>query len=142
MNERYSWMQIHQEEFSLEKMAEALDVTPSGYYAWRKAPYSKRHQENDQLKQEIMKTWEQGRRRYGSPRITEVLRQKFRVGHNRVARLMREMGLQARSKKRWKVTTQSKHGLPIAENLLARNFEAKRPNEKWAGDISVPQQAA
>jgi transposase InsO family protein len=136
MNKRFAWIQQHLNEHSVEKMAQALDVTSSGYYVWRKAPQSNRQRENDQLKQEIMKTWEQGRQRYGSPRITQVLRQKSRVGHNRVARLMREMGLQARSKKRWKVTTQSKHGLPIAENLLARNFEAKQPNEKWAGDIT------
>lgn len=136
MNERYAWIQKHQEQHSVEKMAEALNVTSSGYYAWRKSPYSKRHQENEQLKEDILQAWEQGRQRYGSPRITQVLRQKSRVGHNRVARLMREMGLQARAKKRWKVTTQSKHDLPIAENLLARNFEAKRPNEKWVGDIT------
>ena len=91
MSERYAWIQKHQAQHSVEKMAAALDVTVSGYYAWRKAPYSKRQQENEQIKENILRAWEQGRQRYGSPRITEVLRQKSRVGHNRIARLMREM---------------------------------------------------
>ena len=137
MNARYPWIQAHQGQHSVEKMAHALQVTTSGYYAWRKAPQSKRQKQNDQLKQEILAAWEQGRQRYGSPRITRILRQKgLVVSFKRVARLMREIGIQAKPKKRWKVTTQSKHRLPIAENLLARNFEAARPDEKWAGDIT------
>ena len=137
MNARYSWIQAHQGQHSVEKMAQALDVTTSGYYAWRKAPQSKRDKENELLQQEIVLAWEEGRQRYGSPRITRVLRQKgFVVSQKRVARLMRESGVKTKPKKRWKVTTQSNHRLPIAENLLARNFEATRPDEKWAGDIT------
>lgn len=137
MTARYSWIQNHQEQYSVEKMAQALDVTPSGYYAWRKMPHSPRHQENEQLKQDILEAWEQGRQRYGSPRITQILRQKaLLVGHNRVARLMREMGLQVKPKKRWKMTTQSKHRLPVAENLLAREFRPTQVNQRWAGDIT------
>lgn len=137
MNARYPWIQAHQGQHSVEKMAQALEVTTSGYYAWRKAPESKRQKQNDQLKQEILAAWKQGRQRYGSPRVTQMLRQKgLVVSFKRVARLMREIGIQAQPKKRWKVTTQSKHRFPIAENLLARNFEATRPDEKWAGDIT------
>lgn len=137
MNARYPWIKAHQGQHSVEKMAQALDVTTSGYYAWRKKPQSKRSKENKLLQQEIFVAWEGGRQRYGSPRIARVLRQKgFVVSQKRVARLMRESGIQAKPKKRWKVTTQSNHRLPIAENLLARNFESIRPDEKWAGDIT------
>ena len=137
MSARYTWIQAHQEQHSVEKMVDALDVTRSGYYAWRKKPQSRRQRENDQLKEEIAKTYESSRKTYGSPRITQTLRQNGRnVGHNRVARLMRETGLRALTKKRWKVTTQSKHRYPVAENILGREFKAAGPDQKWVGDIT------
>lgn len=137
MSTRYAWIQAHQGQHSVERMVEALDVTHSGYYAWRQRPQSPRQHENEQLKEVIAATFEASRKTYGSPRVTQALRQDGRaVGHNRVARLMREMALQARSKKRWKVTTQSQHRHPIAENILDRDFKATRPDEKWAGDIT------
>lgn len=137
MSERYAWIYAHQGSYSVEKMVDALDVSRSGYYAWRKAPQSPRQQENEQLKEKIRAAYEKSKKRYGSPRITHALRQNGnRIGHNRVARLMREMNIQARPKKRWKSTTQSKHQLPIAENNLERNFKASSPDQKWAGDIT------
>ena len=137
MSPRYAWIQAHQEQHSVERMADALDVSRSGYYAWRKTPQSPRQQENEQLKEEITASFESSRKTYGSPRVTQDLRQKGRkVSRKRVARLMREVGLQARPKKRWKVTTQSKHRHPVAENSLDRDFMATGPDQKWAGDVT------
>jgi putative transposase len=137
MTARYAWIQAHQEQFSAEKMVDALQVSRSGYYAWRKHPQSPRQRANEQLKADIAATYEASRNTYGSPRVTQALRQSGQpVGHNRVARLMREMELQARPKKRWKVTTQSKHRHLVAENSLAREFQAAAPDQKWVGDIT------
>lgn len=137
MNTRYTWIQAHQEQHSVEKMVKALDVSRSGYYAWRKNPQSPRQRDNEQLKQEIAETFESSRKTYGSPRVTQALRQAGRrVSRKRVARLMREEGLRAWPKKRWKVTTQSKHRHPVAENSLGRDFTATGPDQKWAGDVT------
>lgn len=81
--------------------------------------------------------YEVGRRYYGSPRIVRELRaQGVRVGRNRVMRLMREQGLQARTRKRFKNTTDSNHALPVAANLLDRDFTAEQPNQRWVGDTT------
>lgn len=137
MSPRYVWIQTHQEQHSVERMADVLDVSRSGYYAWRKNPQSLRQRENEQLKEEIAATFESSRKTYGSPRVAQALRQKGRrIGRHRVARLMREEGLQARPKKRWKVTTQSKHRHPVAENSLGRDFTSAGPDQKWAGDVT------
>jgi len=77
------------------------------------------------------------RGRYGHPRITQELgAQGETLGKNRVARRMQHLGLQAQAKKKFKVTTDSNHKLPVAENLLNRDFSATGPNQKWVGDIS------
>lgn len=81
--------------------------------------------------------FEASRQRYGSPRIFEdLVEQKIRVSRKRVERLMREEGLKARPRKRFKNTTMSDHDQPVADNLLDRQFEAARPNERWVGDTS------
>lgn len=137
MKSRYAWIEAHRGQHSVEKMVHLLRVSRSAYYASRKAVPSPRKQEEEHLKAEIQQTFAQSRRRYGSPRIHQVLRQQgYRVGHNRVARLMRVQGLQAVPKRRWTSTTQSQHRLPVAENVLNRDFQAAGPNEKWASDLT------
>ena len=85
----------------------------------------------------IREIWERSRRVYGSPRITAELRSQGNVcGENRIARLMRENGIKARTKKRFRVTTKSDHNLPIAEDLVGRDFSASRINELWLSDIT------
>jgi putative transposase len=92
---------------------------------------------NEQLVDEIKQIQEGVKYRYGSPRVTEELRRRgYRVGRNRVARLMRESKLGRRVKKRFRSTTDSKHGLPVAENLLQRKFTVTGPNVVWASDLS------
>ena len=123
-------------------MCRVLQVSTSGYYAWRQRPRVSK-QEEEKLLVEIRTIYTESKRRYGSPRIHRKLRQRgIRCGQKRVARLMREHGLQARRRRRFKATTDSKHTLPVAENVLERKFDVEVPDARWAADMSVPQQAA
>ena len=123
--------------FAVSLMCAALDVSTSGYYAWRDRPPSPRAQANERLLSQIREAHERSRCTYGSPRITHELRiQGHRVGENRVAELMRVAQIRARSARKWKATTQSAHRLPVAENTLDRAFNVTEPNCVWAGDIS------
>jgi putative transposase len=112
-------------------------VTRSGFYAWRRRPESKRSQDDRRLKVLIGASFKEGRGYYGSPRVhDDLLEAKERVSRKRIIRLMREDGLKARVRKRYKVTTDSDHDQPIADNLLKQAFTADRPNQRWAGDTT------
>lgn len=112
-------------------------VSRSAYYRWRKAGPSERKQSDAALAAKIRDVHGKHKGRYGSPRIHRELRARgTRVGRKRVARLMRESGLQGRSPKRFRRTTDSRHGHRIAPNLLERNFKAHAPNKVWVGDIT------
>jgi putative transposase len=114
-----------------------FNVSRGGYYAWLKRPTSHRSCENEKLKAKILDIFHGTHRTYGVPRIHADLRfQGFCCGRNRVARLMRQLGIKAKTKRRFKATTDSKHNLPVAPNLLDRNFEAAGPNKIWAADIT------
>jgi len=119
------------------KMAKVLKISRSGYYAWRCRPLSERESTQKRLKEEISVIQEQMKYRYGSPRVTEELRRRgYQVGHNRVARIMRENGLGRQPRKRFRSTTNSEHGLEVAENLLNRKFNVAAANIVWVSDIS------
>jgi len=114
-----------------------FSIERSGYYAWLKRQPSKRQQANQELDQKITGIFEQHRGRSGSPRITKDLHEmKEKCSKNRVARRMKLLGLYAKAKKKFKVTTDSKHNLPVAPNLLDRDFNAIAPNQKYVGDIT------
>jgi putative transposase len=114
-----------------------LSIERSGYYAWCKPKPSQRQQANDALDEKITAIFNAHQGRYGSPRITDELTdQGEKCSKNRVARRMRHLGLKAKAKRKYKVTTDSKHNLPVAPNLLNRDFTATAPNQKWVGDIS------
>jgi putative transposase len=118
-------------------MCRLLKVRRSGFYAWSERPESERARVDKQLAVEVRSAFEGSKRRYGSPRIHRELRaQGRRVGRHRVARLMRGEGLQARPRRRFVHTTDSKHHLPVAPNLVNRNFEASAPNQVWVGDVT------
>jgi putative transposase len=118
-------------------MCRILDVSTSGYYAWRKRPVSEREMADQKLVIKIKEVHTQSDRRYGVPRVYKALRaQGYRCNHKRVERLMQLNDIRAKHSKRYKLTTQSKHSHPVAPNLLDRNFEAERPNEKWVSDIT------
>ena len=121
-------------------MCEVLGVSPSGYYDWRKRPPSQRQQANERLLAAIRREHEASRRTYGSPRIHATLkRQGFdaAAGRNRIARLMQAHGIVGKAPRRKRpVTTQKAEGALAAPNLLAQDFTASKPNEKWLADIT------
>lgn len=130
-------MQQHEAEFSIAVMCDVFLVSRSGYYAWISKPESGRKQANIKLLEQIHVVHQESRGTYGSPRVYRALTKRdIPCSENRVARLMKEDGLQAKTKRRFKATTNSKHDLPVAPNLLQRNFTPATPNSVWAGDIT------
>ena len=112
-------------------------MTPSGFYAWRTRPESKRAQEDRRLKLLVHTSFKDGRGYYGSPRIyDDFIEWDEPISRKRIIRLMQEEGLKARVRKRYKGTTMSDHDQPVADNLLKQEFTAERPNQRWVGDTS------
>ena len=134
---RYNFIQEHRYEYRIILMCRGLNVSRSGYYAWRDRAESARDRTNRLLVSQIRMVHERFRRVYGSPRITAELRAQGVVcSENRVARLMRWAGLRAKTVKKYRLTTDSRHSLAIAPNLLARQFTVERLNTVWASDIT------
>lgn len=135
----YEFIQQKSDSFPVKKMAKYLGVHRSGYYRWLKSA-SKRAQklsEEQELIREITSIQEKTRYSYGTPRITEALKDtKYAPNHKKVSRILRENSLNHRTKKKFKITTDSKHKLNISPNVLNRDFTATAPNQKWVGDIT------
>jgi putative transposase len=119
-------------------MCRALEVSRSGYYAYKKRPKSQRWVENEKLLIEIRRVFLENNSNYGSPRIWDQLHNKERLScsENRVARLMRDNRIVAVQRRKFRVTTNSKHAYPVWPNVLNRNFVAERPNTVWVSDIT------
>ncbi len=127
----------------MNSMCRVLEVSRSGFYAWLRRPESNRTKADRKLKVWIRAIHKRTRKSYGSPRIHEELKEleemkeaNLTCGRHRVARLMREDGLRAKAGKKFKVTTDSNHKLPVAENLVQREFTVSEPNRVWVGDIT------
>ena len=134
---KYAFIQAHRAQYSILQLCVILQVMPSGYYAWCKRPVSQRKQDNARLDVHIKAVFAEHKQRYGSPRITEELREHGEViSENRVAARMAALALRAKARRRYKATTQSNHTLPVAPNILEQNFEAEKPNQKWVSDIT------
>ena len=134
---KYACIDRHRGEYPVQVMCNALEVTRSGYYAWRTREQSARAAEDMRLSVEISASFHQHRQRYGSPRIHDALRQRgIRTSRKRVERLMRAAQLRARVKRRFVVTTLSEHSEAIAPNLLNRQFEVGEPDRAWVADIT------
>ncbi len=134
----YQFIAQAQTEYPITRLCQALGVSMSGYYAWRNRSESQHCREDGELKQAIEGSYQTSRACYGSPRILADLRaQGYRCSRKRVARLMREQGLCARSKRRRAWTTQQDPAHEKATNILARNFEASAPNQKWVTDVTA-----
>jgi len=118
-------------------MCRALAVSAAGYYAWRSRPESVRSAHTRTLLSAIRGLHQESRETYGSPSIWEALvKQGHRIGEHRVARLMRQNGLWAKTVKKWRATTQSQQRFSVAANTLDRTFTVAVPNRVWAGDIT------
>jgi putative transposase len=123
--------------FSVTAMCRVLQVTRSGYYAYRTRPVARRASQDEVLAVAILEAFRAGRGHYGAPRVQQQLRNRgIRISKRRSARLLREQGLRASKPPRRINTTDSRHDEPIAANLLAQEFSASAPNQKWAGDIT------
>jgi putative transposase len=139
---RFQYIEDHRNEFPVTLMYGVLGVSSSGYYAWRKRPPSAQEMANQELYKKIEVVYNENHGVYGSPRIYRALKkQDVGCSENRVARLMRLRGLRAKQTKWFKVTTKRDKAHPVAPNLLKRDFETDRPNQKWLTDITyIPTQ--
>ncbi len=134
---RFRFVEAEKAYYPIRLMCRCLAVSRSGYYAWRKRLSSERATQDARLKVEIAASHTTSRRTYGSPRILRDLREEgHRVSRKRVARLMRELGLAGRRKRRFRATTDSKHRFPVAPNVLMREFDVESPNTAWVTDIT------
>jgi putative transposase len=134
---RFSLIDQAKGEFPVHRLCGVLGVSQSGYFAWKGRPASDRQRQDLVLLAHVRSSFALSNGTYGSPRMTRELRDNgLGVGRRRTARLMRENGLVARGKRRFKRTTDSQHSWPVAANLLEQDFTAARPDEKWGADIS------
>lgn len=134
---RYQFVQELVGRFPVAVLCRVMQVSKSGFYAWRTRAKSQRSRENQRLLLHIRSVFEESDQTYGSPRIwRELQEQGIHCGKNRVARLMRSSGIRAELPSRFRITTDSEHSLPTAPNLLAQDFTADAANERWAADIT------
>ena len=137
---RFAFIQAHARIFHITTMCRVLEVSKAGYYTWRARPLCERVKADRVLSERIRQIQQQVKQRYGSPRVRMELRALgFSCGKKRVARLMKTAGLQAKSARRFRTTTQSDHREPVAPNVLDRQFAVEtiaQPNRVWAADIT------
>jgi len=135
---RFRFIEDHRDEFPARLMCSVLGVSASGYYAWRGRPESQRAAANRQLLVEIRRVHGRHYGRYGSPRVHASLRAEgVAASRGRVARLMRRHGIRGAAARRFRpVTTDSRHGLPVAPDLLGQAFQVAEPNRVWLADIT------
>jgi transposase InsO family protein len=134
----YRFIDQHKDQWPVRWLCETLEVSPAGYYAWRRSPRSPGEQRRDALVVEIRAAHAQFKARYGSPRIhAELVARGHDCCVNTVAKLMRQAGIAAKTARKFRcTTTDSNHDLPVADNLLDRQFDAAAPNESWVADIT------
>ena len=130
---------IHAEKafFNVAALCRLLGVTRAGYYAFAKRQQSPRIEDDRQLRERVRELHAESRGTYGSPRLHAALRNEGRrVGKTRVERVLRSLGLQGRTPRRWRATTRSNPKHAVVGNVLDRDFTATRPNDRWVTDIS------
>jgi transposase InsO family protein len=140
---KFAFIAAQKAAYPIDVLCDVLDVSRSGYYAWKARPGSARARDDARLSAEISAAHARSRQTYGSPRIHADLRARgVRVGRKRVARLMREGRLVARRKRRFRRTTDANHSQPIAPNVLDRHFDVVQPNTAWVTDVTYVWTAA
>jgi len=135
---KYAWIETQRKAYPLPAMCTTLAVSSSGYRAWRRGGRTNgKRLSNEQLLALIRALHAELKGAYGSPRMVREIRARgFPASKERVERLMRENGIRARHKRRYKATTDSKHGLPVAPNVLDRDFAPAAPNQVWSADLT------
>ena len=134
---KYAFVRDETDRHAVELLCDAVDVSRSGYYAWRARPLSKRAQTHQDLTPKITKIFNDSRKTYGYRRVATELKEKQQpCGKHQVARLMRKLGLTPQVKRRFTVTTDSNHPHPIHANTLNRQFTSHHANTAWLSDIT------
>jgi putative transposase len=134
---KYGFIDEHRTYWPVRLMCRLLQVSPGGYYAWRGRPASARQQRRETLVIEIQAIHQEVKERYGSPRMYRELRARGQdCCENTVAKLMRQQGIAAKGKRKFRCTTDSNHDRPVAENILDRQFEPTAANQAWVADIT------
>ena len=134
---KFAFIDAEKARWPVEVQCDVFGVSRSGYYAWKGRPEAPRAREDAEVVIQIKAASEVGRGNYGSPRVHRELRaQGRRISRKRVERLMRQEGIVARKKRRFRKTTDSKHTHPIAPNVLARNFNVELPDTAWVTDVT------
>jgi len=134
---RFRFIEAEKAHYPIRLLCRCLAVSRSGYYAWGRRLPSERVKQDARLKVKVAVSHSASRRTYGSPRVLRDLREwGHRVSRKRVARLMRELGLEGRRKRRFRATTDSQHRFPVAPNVLMRDFDVEAPNIAWVADIT------
>jgi transposase InsO family protein len=133
----FRFIDAHRQQWSVRLLCSTLEVSPAGYYAWRDRPASARQQRHDALVVEIRAILAEVKHRYGSPRIhAELAARGQDCCVNTVAELMRQHGIAAKTTRKHRCTTDSNHDLPVADNVLGRQFSPSKANEAWVADIT------
>jgi len=134
---KYRFISDHHDRMPVAQLCQLLRVSRSAYYHWQQSGPSAREQRNLALLPMVQQIHQQSRRTYGSPRIWKALCQRgIQCGRHRIARLMRSHGIWAKTKRRFKVTTRSRHNQASVPDLVQRRFSAGRPNQVWTSDIT------
>lgn len=134
---RFGLIDAAKKDFPVQRLCKVLGVSPSGYFAWKGRPACRRQRDDLVLLAHVRSAFALSNGTYGSPRMMHELRDGgLIVGRRRVARLMRENGMKARQRRRFKRSTDSHHAFSVAPNLLDQDFAASGPNQKWGADIS------
>jgi putative transposase len=123
--------------YRIAMMCGLLEVSKSGYYKWLNRKPSKRSQEEGRLEVEIKAAHKRTRETYGPERLQHELKdQGVSVGICRIRRIRKKLGIRCKQQRKFKATTDSRHALPVAENLLKQQFETTEPNKVWVSDIT------
>ena len=136
---KYAFILAHKSEFHLSVMCSALNVSRSGFYYWFKQSekFNSQQREQQRLDEHVADAFQVEKGRSGARRLVHRLAKQGLVYNRKtVAASLKRQGLRAKAARKFKATTNSKHNLPVAENLLKQDFHAERPNQKWAGDIT------
>ena len=134
---KYAWIKQHSRDYSITVLCQFMKVSRSRYYHWLIAPKTKREEENEQLIEKLNILFKKGRGSYGTRRLkNRFAEQGIIISRRRIGRLMVHAGLWCKTKKKFKVTTDSKHNKPIAPNLLERKFTVSQADRYYVGDIT------
>ena len=136
MQVKYAWISEHQNEFSVSAMCNIMGLSRSSYYEYLHKPESDRATKNKEMSAMVSEIFVEGRAAYGARRIRQrLIQKKVIISRRKVSKLMKESGLEVKTKRKFRATTDSNHNNTIAPHLLDRKFDVVEPNLYWVGDI-------